>query len=579
MVPTGTSATALEVPLPPSARKRQAGAPPFVRECPRIDCRLGAMISIYHKIPLVRNILLSCGHQAANYGHHSEWWKGRPILQPEAAVKLQVGQRLTEDEERPSFHEEVHRLVAFLDSSDRAFARVDSLFETAPYQSYTWHDTEERLLIALTNMAEDAENNPALNIDPMMVRGRIAPVDADDEEPDSSDSDDTIDFALLEIRIDVEQYSWVKTLYDALDQLMWTHALSPDHPFPKNSKMALLVKPSEVLTMRLMGTGLTAPIEIPEIFYADRYMENNQGIALHLQKQIFEIKRNGLQKLVAWEAQRTRCQGKSGCRKYQWLESPHSIHQCNEKAIKHAQFLLDRLQKNVQWRQFEARGEGDQPYSIEDIKLASTWEGPAVYTEEEESKRRELQTMIQTLQGELEQVDKDLIGKYCKRLHIWGLVAANKVVIPACKMKKEEYYRLLAVISKRLTCQENEAGDSQFVFRSNPQIYRPDYWTPKQKYLLRGVALTPELSYVCVREPDDLIQVDEDPQVGHDQWWKIQAPAQENKPAEVVVGGSRFISFSRAVSLITVATTEGRYRRGAACCEHGIAVAYARVRY
>lgn len=360
---------------------------------------------------------------------------------------------------------------------------------------------------------------------------------------------------------------------------MWTHALSPDHPFPKNSKMALLVKPSEVLTMRLMGTGLTAPIEIPEIFYADRYMENNQGIALHLQKQIFEIKRNGLQKLAAWETQRTRCQGKSGCRKYQWLESPHSIHQCNEKAIKHAQFLLDRLQKNVQWRQFEARGEGDQPYSIEDIKLASTWEGPAVYTEEEESKRRELQTMIQTLQDELEQVDKDLIGKYCERLHIRGLVVANKVVIPVCKMRKEEYYRLLAVISKRLTCQENETDDSQFVFKSDPQIYRPDYWTPKQKYLLRGVALTPELSYVCVREPDDLIQVDEDPQAGHDQWWKIQAPAQENKPAEVVVGGSRFISFSRAVSLITVATTEGRYRRGAACCEHGIAVAYARVRY
>lgn len=140
-----------------------------------------------------------------------------------------------------------------------------------------------------------------------------------------------------------------------------------------------------------------------------------------------------------------------------------------------------------------------------------------------------------------------------------GSGVANNVAISACKTKKEEYYQLLAIVSKRLTCQEHEADDSQFVFKSDPRAYRPDYWTPKQKYLLRGVALTPELSYVCVREPDDLIQVDETSQAGHDQWWKIQAPAQENKPAEVVVSGSHFLLFSRTVSLTAVATTEGRY--------------------
>ncbi|KAH7033166.1 uncharacterized protein B0I36DRAFT_105715 [Microdochium trichocladiopsis] len=532
MVPTGASGPAIEPALPPSARKRQPNAPSFVRECTRIDCRLGAMLSIYHKIPLVRNILLSCGRQSPNYGHSSEWWKGRPILQPEALVKLQVGQQLSEDEARPAFHEEIHRLMAFLDSSDRAFARVDALFETPPYQSYTWHDMEERLLIALSNMAEDPENNPDLNMDPMMVRGRIIPVEPDDDDTDGSDPDDTIDFALLEIRIDQEQYSWVRTLYDALDQLMWTHALSPDHAFPDHSRMALLVKPSEVLTMRLMGTGLTAPIEIPEVFYADRYMESHQETALHLQKQIFEIKRNGLQKLTAWEAQRTRCQGEGGCRKYQWLESPHSIQDCHQKAIKHAQYLLDRLRKDVQWRHFQKQwSEGKEPYRIEDIKLAHTCTGPAEYTEEEEEKRIELETLIQTLQGRLDQLENDLKG---------------------CTEKREEYFRLLQVVSKRLTCEAKDADDAQFVFSSDPQAYNEVYWNPKQKYLLRGVALTPELSYVCVREPDDLIQVDDDASTGErDQWWKIHAPAQDHTPATV--------EKATIDEVLHAASTESRY--------------------
>ncbi|KXJ93007.1 hypothetical protein Micbo1qcDRAFT_232654 [Microdochium bolleyi] len=532
MVPAGPATAAVETEIPPSGRKRQPGVPAFVRECPRIDCRLGAMLSIYHKIPLVRNMLLKCGPPATTYGHNTEWWKGRPILKPENLIKLQVGEHLTDAEARPAFHEELHRLMAFMDSSDRAFVRVDSLFESPAYQTYSWNDMEEKLLIAMSDMAGDAENNQDFDMSPMMVRGRVVPIELDDHSEDSSSSEgEPIDFALLDVRIDHEQYSWVKTLYDALDQLMWTHALSSDHTFPENSNMAVLMKPSEILTMRLNGAGLTSPIEIPEIFYADRYLEDRQETALHLQRQIFEIKRNGLQKLAAWEAQRTRCPGKGGCQDFQWLPHPHTIQECNEKAIKHAEYLLDRLNKDVQWRHFDKQWtEEGNPYTIEDIKLVHTWTGPANYTEQEEERRQELQTMVQTLQAEVDQV---------------------KEALAVCEERRAEYHKLLRAVGKRLTCQETEADDAEFVFSSQPEAYHPEYWNPTHKYLLRGVALTPELSYTCVREPDDLIQVDDTQAASKDQWWKIVAPTNDVTPATV--------EKATAEEVLQAAGTESRY--------------------
>lgn len=104
-----------------------------------------------------------------------------------------------------------------------------------------------------------------------------------------------------------------------------------------------------------------------------------------------------------------------------------------------------------------------------------------------------------------------------------------------CEERRTEYYKLLRVVGKRLTCQEAEADDSEFVFSSDPDAYHPEYWNPTHKYLLRGVALTPELSYMCVREPEDLIQVDDTQAPGQDQWWKVVAAANDTAPATVEV--------------------------------------------
>lgn len=76
------------------------------------------------------------------------------------------------------------------------------------------------------------------------------------------------------------------------------------------------------------------------------------------------------------------------------------------------------------------------------------------------------------------------------------------------------------MIRKRLTCQEDEVDNDTYVFRSASDAYRPEYWDPSIKYLLRGVATTPEVAYVCVRDVEDSSNPGEIT-VGKDQWWKV----------------------------------------------------------
>jgi hypothetical protein len=93
----------------------------------------------------------------------------------------------------------------------------------------------------------------------------------------------------------------------------------------------------------------------------------------------------------------------------------------------------------------------------------------------------------------------------------------------------------LEVVRKRLTCQEQEADDDLFVFRTNEKAYRPEYWNPSMKYLLRGVATTHELAYVCVRDEEDLSNT-ADNSLGRDQWWKIGYIGSDASPIKSEVG-------------------------------------------
>lgn len=93
----------------------------------------------------------------------------------------------------------------------------------------------------------------------------------------------------------------------------------------------------------------------------------------------------------------------------------------------------------------------------------------------------------------------------------------------------------LDVVRKRLTCQEHEVDNDLFVFSSDIDAYRPEYWDPSTKYLLRGVATTSEVAYVCIRDVEDLANPGENSRT-KDQWWKIGYVKSDASPIKSEVG-------------------------------------------
>ncbi|KAI1503624.1 hypothetical protein F5X99DRAFT_375012 [Biscogniauxia marginata] len=510
MVPTKASVEATSTDPTPTQRKREPGAPAFLRQTK--DHRVGAVLSIFHKIPAVRNILLSCGRPSRNYGYNSEWWKGQPIFRQEHLAAMARGEQLWGEEAHPDFSEELHRLMAFLDLTDRSYGTVDCLVETKPVDSTfgAWMpDVEEKLFEALK---EESSGNPDCDLDPMTTTGKLVsvlptqPSQTADQSDDPSDEDVETSFMFLDIQLDKEIYAWVNTLYDALDGLLWQNAVLLDQKFPEDAKFAVLSKPADVVTMRFGVTGLSKPCEIPAVFYADRYMQDRKDIAIHLQTQLRGV-RKGIQNLTKWEKVCVRCRGQHNPPWYEGLSHPHDIRDCLGRTITAAETLIDWQKKDAQWRYYEDRWNRGIPYTMNDLRLIHTWTGPFELTPEEESRKGTLEQAIQEAKDKIERVNRELAK---------------------CKDKKEEWNEYLEVIGKRLTCQEHEADDELFVFRSQPS-YRPEYWNPTQKYLLRGVALTNELAYVCVRHEPDLIDLDQHMEP-EEQWWKIGYASNDASP-------------------------------------------------
>ncbi|KAI0885150.1 uncharacterized protein GGS22DRAFT_139527 [Annulohypoxylon maeteangense] len=502
MVPTKAATDTEKADPTPSQRKRGSDAPAFLRQTK--DHKLGFLLSIFHQVPLVRNILLQYGTPARNYGHNSEWWRGQPILKHEHLAAMARGESDWDSEARPEFAEELHRLMAFLDKTERGYGSVDSLVDTKEIEpnpgAWGGSDAEDKLFDILK---QEAKSNPSFDMDGMITVGAILPCssqtgDGSQSEGDGdSSSDEGQEFAFLDTQLDLEQYSWVNTFYDALDHILWLQALNIDHPFPEGACYAVLSKAADVITARFNGSGLSKPCEIPAVFYADRYLKDRKDLALKFQTQMRYIK-NKLRMYDLLEANLLRCHGQR-CHRVNGLEDgPHDLFACLDGIIKFTERLMQRQTRSAQWRYHHDRIGKNIELSLDDIFDIYTWSGSYVFLPDEEERMKNWKDVIDEANKKIQGLKEDL-AKIAKA--------------------KKFYSDSLEVISKRLTCQEDEVDDSKFVFRST-SAYNPDYWNPTHKYSLRGVALTSELAYVCVRQGVESVDVDKESKP-KDQWWKI----------------------------------------------------------
>lgn len=468
MVPVGPSETNLSSAPTPSLRKRTPGAPAFLIQgnSSAGDHQLGGLLTILHEIPLARNILLETGSPAATYGHNSEWWKGQEILPPHVLAQLQTGELQwgQQGQAKTDLEEEIHRLMAFLDSTDRSYGTISVLADLIPFSNL---GPEKQFYEQLGERQGD-------KIRPLTQIASLSEVYGDNLGYEDAK------FGLLEMDHMRSDYGIIKTLYESLDHVMWNDVLGWNEVH-ESSKMAMFKELGDVFVIKMKGDGPEDSMEIPEVFYPEKYMTSRKEEARRIQIGWCKSKRE-MTKIVE---ERDRI--------YQWRDSwttqIHDKRNLIKKAADQWAGYSTYLESLARFQAMEKSGFDTNEYP--DYRAAPC---------NMDSKSKERQDKVDEVIRFSERLLADL------ETRVKGLNAE----LESIKARQRFLGRLLTTPDK--------PG-------------RPKPMTCN-KYLLRGVATSSDVVYVCQRAEADLIELGDGPSEPSDQWWRLAYTPNEEQPVK-----------------------------------------------
>jgi hypothetical protein len=261
----------------PSLRTRKPGVPALLR-CRQDSMwnkhRIGALLMIFHQIPAARNALLRTGEAPANYGNKSDWWQGKPIWPPG-----QPDSGDWTDDSTLSWTDELHRLMGFLEATERAYGTADVLTRARNPETNQSGDVEKDFFqnFYVPQPEEDTREKRET------LMSSVEIVALDDLSPQNGDF-----FGLLDLQIS-KDIPLPETLYNALDWVFFAD-IRLAREDPSSARLAWITQAAEVFTCRFQGDeGLPAPMEIPETFYLDRYMKVNGQKTQELQMDLVAL--------------------------------------------------------------------------------------------------------------------------------------------------------------------------------------------------------------------------------------------------------------------------------------------------
>ncbi|CAL3965787.1 unnamed protein product [Diplocarpon coronariae] len=272
MVPMGKAQEIIEDPEP-AYRKREPGTPAFLKPSVQ-DTRLNAFITIYHSIPLARNVMLNTYNVLPTYGHDAEWWQGKAIEQPSTVTMHGTSSPPQYDET----DRELQRLMAFLDNTERSYGSVEVLANLPEVKQARRQepDLPSGVLRAWKTIVENQHPTG-----PAMIR-QIFSTGVPDED---SDDAPTI-FAVLALDLPPKD-SVQETLYDICDEVLW-----PQLGIMELSKCPYLSRIAEVISFKVdkvMAGSDCKNVEIPAVWYPDRYLKAGRQAALEMRLKKREV--------------------------------------------------------------------------------------------------------------------------------------------------------------------------------------------------------------------------------------------------------------------------------------------------
>lgn len=393
----------------PEERTRQKNTPAFFKPSGS-GHRLPALLKILHAIPMAREALLNRKHTLPDYGCEKDWWDGTPIKVLRIVNMDSEGRQLSGDD----IIYESQRLMAFLDETDRAFGSTDVLASADGIKEVN-DDKVHKFFEAWGTATSRTLADPSLAQIFESVGMKIDRVwDQTRKEP----------FCSLSVHIDSEIAGKGLTLYDALDELLWNDQ--------SGTEEAYLEQIGEIVTMEInnpVRNGAGLGIEIPSVWYPDRYLESSIEAAKKMRARKAEIS-NEIREMEAPESFFTKYQPSNGgsnlAKAAEYLEREVAD---NKAGIVRKKFKLPVL---PDWEEEESSDEEEEdPAELEktakDLRLVADKVSQMLQDHEKlkEDARKQLKEISQLYTRPSDDSSEPPHHKYTLRGVSIGLVANN----------------------------------------------------------------------------------------------------------------------------------------------------------
>ncbi|KAK4204324.1 hypothetical protein QBC40DRAFT_333718 [Triangularia verruculosa] len=318
----------------PSQRIRRSGLPAFLRRRPNYNNHmLGGLLVILQRIPAARNALLQTGAGPAwGYQCTKDWWKGEPIVAQ--------GQ---------CWEHEVHRLMAFLEGTNRSYATADMLAQIPEPEKYHFNDEEReffRRFVYLTSAQGVDDELSAWRYSVFTSEVEVAPI-ADSTAPPAFDQ-----YCILDLLLPDNNYEAraPKTLYDYLDLLFYPDAKQTAEDINQGT-LAMVSAESEIMTVRF-AFEITTDIDIPEVFYLDRYLKANHERIVELSMDQITLFRTKKKATSTAESRGTFIPSSS--------DQPRSRQELAAATLKVLRGKIEKMRKHALWRNYDSAYETGQ---------------------------------------------------------------------------------------------------------------------------------------------------------------------------------------------------------------------------
>lgn len=252
-------------------RRREVGQPSFLRPA-FSNNRIPALITIFHEIPLLRELFISRENVAAEYGFEKRWWDGVPISPPDQPPRYSATTAESQEAVPPTHKlvNELQRLMAFLDKTDRSYGSADALCRMVSrvQQSEAPGAMEVKLLEKWKALQNDSKLSNAIFSQVVNIEST-----GEDTEPHVR----RLDFSMFDMDLPHEQdIMFIETLYDLIDRTLWAQSGDLSDSSAHVSRIA------DVVCFRLSSNPGTKSVLVPATWYPDRYLEKSKQVALEM---------------------------------------------------------------------------------------------------------------------------------------------------------------------------------------------------------------------------------------------------------------------------------------------------------